>query len=108
MANSVVDNPAADRYEIRIDGALAGFAAYQRGDSTITFTHTEIDSGYEGRGLGSVLARGALDASRAAGEAVLPRCPFIRRFIQRHPEYRELVPVAARARFDLDGESGTG
>jgi predicted GNAT family acetyltransferase len=80
---------------------VAGFADYRRRGSTISFTHTVIDPSFEGRGLGSILARGALDAARDAGMAVLPFCPFIRRYIQRHPAYLDLVPADQRTRFDL-------
>ena len=97
----VVDNPATGRFDIIVDGEPAGLAAYRRDGSTIEFTHTEIDRRFEGRGLGSVLVRRALDAARAEGLAVLPYCPFVRGYIQRHREYVDLVPAGERARFDL-------
>jgi uncharacterized protein len=88
----VADNPDARRYEILVDDKPAGFVAYRRGGSTITMTHTEVDPSYEGRGLGSILVRGALDAARAEGLSVVPSCPFVRRYIQLHKEYADLVP----------------
>jgi predicted GNAT family acetyltransferase len=97
----VVDNPAASRFEVLVDGEVAGFAEYRRTTSAVAFTHTVIDPAFEGRGLGSVLARGALDATRAAGTPVLPFCPFIRGYIQRHPAYLDLVPADRRAEFQL-------
>src|SRR5829696_1005073 len=97
----VVDNPEAGRFEVLVDGEVAGFAEYQRTKSAVAFTHTVIDPGFEGRGLGSVLARGALDATREAGSPVLPFCPFIRGYIQRHPAYLDLVPDERRAEFEL-------
>jgi hypothetical protein len=103
MQTSVVDVPAGGRFEIRVDGERAGLATYRRSGSSVSFLHTEIDPRYEGRGLGSVLARGALDATRESGSSVLPFCPFIRGYIRRHPEYADLVPVDQRARFGLDG-----
>jgi uncharacterized protein len=88
----VADNPGESRFEARVDGELAGFAAYQAADDLIMFTHTEVDDAYEGRGVGSALARGALDAVRADGtRKVLPRCPFIRAWIEKHPDYQDLV-----------------
>jgi predicted GNAT family acetyltransferase len=87
----VTDNPAALRYEIRVGADVAGFAAYTRLHGVITFTHTEIDPAYEGQGLGSTLARAALDGARASGLRVRPHCPFIRAYIERHPEYADLV-----------------
>jgi predicted GNAT family acetyltransferase len=97
----VVDNPEASRFEVLVDGEVAGFAEYRRADGAVAFTHTVIDQAFEGRGLGSVLARGALDNTREAGSAVLPFCPFIRGYIQRHPAYLDLVPDDRRAEFEL-------
>lgn len=85
---------AADRsrYELFVDGELAGIADYETGDSgVVVFPHTEIDPARRGRGLGSELVRAALDDARARGVAVDPRCWFVARFIDEHPEYRDLV-----------------
>jgi predicted GNAT family acetyltransferase len=101
MEPRVVDDSASGRFEILVDGQVAGFAAYQRTSSALLFTHTEIDSRYEGRGLGSTVARAALDAARNQRSSVLPFCPFIRDYIQRHPEYLDLVPADQRTRFRL-------
>lgn len=101
MATTVVDDPAATRYEISVDGAPAGFVEYHRFRDEIAFLHTEIDPAYEGRGLGSLLARHALDAAREGHQAVLPYCPFIRGWMTRHPDYLDLVPDGQRARFGL-------
>jgi predicted GNAT family acetyltransferase len=87
----VVDVPEQHRFEIRVDGALAGFADYSRRGGRLIFRHTEIDTSYEGRGLGSKLAQGALDAARAGEHAVVPLCPFIASYIEKHPEYEDLV-----------------
>jgi len=91
MSTEITNNTGQSRYEIRLDGRLAGFAEYRlSGDKTV-FTHTEIDSSFEGHGLGSALARGALDDVRGAGRRVVPLCPFIKRYIDRHPEYQDIV-----------------
>lgn len=97
----VADHPESNRYEVTVDGALAGFADYQRGPGQIAFTHTEVDSAFSGRGLAGRLVRKSLDDARAAGNEVLPFCPFYRGWIGKHPDYRELVPAARRAEFDL-------
>jgi predicted GNAT family acetyltransferase len=89
--DAVTNNPEAGRYEIRIDGRLAGFAAYVVEADKIVFTHTEIDDAFEGQGLGSRLAKAALDDVRAHHEAAAPQCPFISGYIKRHPEYADLV-----------------
>src|SRR3954464_4642228 len=98
---SVLDNPDAGRFEVLVEDQVAGFAEYRRTDGAVAFTHTVIDPAFEGRGLGSVLAPGALDAARAAGAPVLPFCPFIRGYIQRHPAYLDLVPDDRRTEFEL-------
>jgi hypothetical protein len=98
---TVTDHPEAERYEVQVDGALAGFAEYKRGDGQIAFTHTEVDKAYGGRGLAGRLAQVSLDEARAAGVSVLPFCPFYRGWIGKHPEYLELVPEARRAEFGL-------
>jgi uncharacterized protein len=87
----VVDVPEASRYELRLDGRLIGLAAYRRRDGRIAFTHTEVDEGCEGRGFGSRLAAAALDDARRQGLRVVPLCPFIAHYIERHPEWRGLV-----------------
>jgi hypothetical protein len=98
MDAEVRDNRDESRYEVLADGALAGFAEYRLGDGRITFVHTEIDASHEGRGLGSTLARAALEDARARHLAVLPTCPFIARYIARHPDYLELVVPSMRER----------
>ena len=87
----VVDVPEKSRVEIRVDGELAGFTDYSRLGGRMIFRHTEIRDAYEGRGLGSKLAQGALDHARANGHPVVPLCPFIASYIERHPDYQDLV-----------------
>jgi len=97
----VRDDPEANRFLITVDGRRAGYAAYQRTPGQITFTHTEIEPEFEGKGRGSTLVREALAQARAEGDAVIPRCPFVREYIQRHPAELELVPLDRRAEFGL-------
>ena len=101
MQVRVVENPGAGRFELFADGELAGAAYYRFEDGAMAFTHTEVDDAYEGRGLGSKLAAGALDEARSRGVEVLPYCPFVRGYIQRHPEYLDLLAEARRHRFGL-------
>jgi predicted GNAT family acetyltransferase len=91
MDIEIVDVPEKHRYEARVDGRVAGFAAYRRRPDAVVFTHTEVDDAYEGKGVGSVLAKGALDDVRAHGGAVVAQCPFIAAYIRRHPEYQDLL-----------------
>ncbi|GAA3866234.1 GNAT family N-acetyltransferase [Streptomyces sedi] len=93
MTVEVKDAPAAKRYEARVDGEaeVAGYAAYLRTTELIAFLHTEVAPEYEGRGVGSALARAALDEARAADLRVLATCPFFAAWIARHPEYEDLL-----------------
>ena len=84
-------NPDLHRYEARIDGELAGFAEYQLTDELVVFTHTEVDDRFEGQGVGSALARYGLDEVRASGRRALPLCPFIKGWIDKHPDYADVV-----------------
>jgi predicted GNAT family acetyltransferase len=87
---AVTNNPELARYEIRLGDSMIGLAAYQRATDLIVFTHTEVDDGFEGAGVGSRLVRHALDAARAEGTLVLPLCPFVHAFMLRHAEYADL------------------
>jgi predicted GNAT family acetyltransferase len=87
----VTDAPDEQRFEARIDGELLGIAAYVLGDDEIVFTHTEVMDAAEGRGVGGALVRAALDNVRGRGLRVVPRCPFVRGWIEKHPDYQELV-----------------
>ncbi|HYH33125.1 MAG TPA: GNAT family N-acetyltransferase [Pseudonocardia sp.] len=98
---TVLDVPEGSRFEVRVDGAAAGRAEYSVVPGAIRFTHTEIDDAYSGRGLGGTLVRGALDAARSRRLAVLPECRFVRGWIEKHPDYVDLVPADQRARFGL-------
>ncbi|WP_433477771.1 GNAT family N-acetyltransferase [Spirillospora sp. CA-142024] len=91
MSTEITDNAGKSRYEIRLDGDLAGFAQYELGDGAVIFTHTEVDPAFEGKGVGGSLARGALDDVRGRGLSVVPLCPFIKKWIDKHPDYRDLV-----------------
>ena len=102
MVPTVTEVSDRRRFEIEVDGAVLGFAEYRRRPGVITFIHTEIDPAHEGEGLGTLLVKAALDTARAEGLAVLPYCPFVRGFIDRHREYLDLVPVKRRATFALD------
>jgi predicted GNAT family acetyltransferase len=88
----VTDAPDQTRFEARVDGQLAGFAEYQLTDALMVFTHTEVDPAFEGQGVGSALARFALDQIRAQGtRQALPVCPFIKGWIERHPDYLDIT-----------------
>lgn len=95
----VRDNPDQARYEVVVDGRVGGFAQYELEEGRIKFLHTEIDPAHEGGGLGSRLARAALDDARARELPVVPLCPFIAGYIRRHPDpYASIVVADMRER----------
>lgn len=100
----VRDNPGERRFEIWVGGQRAGLTVYEPDDGVYAYVHTEIEPAFEGRGLASQLVRAALDTMRTRHLLVLPHCPFVQRFIQRHPECLDLVPTLERERFDLPAE----
>jgi uncharacterized protein len=101
MNATVVDVPERGRFEIRVDDRVVGLASYHVENGTMTLPHTEVDPSMGGRGLGSTLVAGVLDAARERGLHVLPYCSFVRRYIQQHPELVDLVAEADREHFGL-------
>lgn len=89
---SVTDDPSRPAFIATLDdGTVAGDAYYHRRGTVVTFTHTEVDPSFEGQGIGSRLAAGALALVREAGETVVPLCPFIRAYMAKHPEHDDLL-----------------
>lgn len=84
-------SPAGDSFEAEVDGRHAGRLDFVRRGGTVVHTHTEVDAEFEGKGVGGALVRAALDAARAEGAKVVPRCPFVKGWIGRHPEYADLL-----------------
>ncbi len=90
MSEQVRDNTALHRFELEVDGVTA-FSVYTRKGGVVTFVHTEVPEALSGKGVGSRLARGALDMVRARGEKVIAQCPFIAAFIKKHAAYQDLL-----------------
>ena len=86
----VVNNPAHHRYELVVDGHRAD-AHYKLDGKVISFLHTEVPPELGGRGVGSQLIQGALDQVRSAGLRVNAECPFVKAWIGKHPEYKDLL-----------------
>ena len=86
----VRDAVAEQRYEARQGETVVGVLLYERDGDVVTFTHTEVEPEAEGTGVGSTLARRALDDARASGRRVVPACPFVKAWIGRHREYADL------------------
>ncbi|SDC16344.1 GNAT family N-acetyltransferase [Belnapia rosea] len=87
---SVEDNAAEGRFEMAVGDALA-FIAYRREGGSVALLHTEVPETLEGQGIGSALVRGTLDRLRAEGKNVVPLCSFVVRFVERHPEYGDMI-----------------
>ncbi len=87
----VLDVPERHRFEARLDGHVVAWSDYRLIGDRIVFLHTETDSELEGRGIGSALVRSALDEVRARGLSVTAKCPFVSAWIERHPDYQDLL-----------------
>jgi uncharacterized protein len=96
METTVRDNPEDSRYEIRDGDRVLGLAAYERHGDTTVFIHTEVDPDAGQDGLGSTLVRAALDDVRRRGGSVVAQCSFVRGWIERHPDYADLVAAPDR------------
>lgn len=90
QASQVVDNPAKNQIELMVDGLLS-VIEYRRQQGMIYFLHTRVPPALEGRGIASQMAKFALDAARDRGDKVVPLCPFVSAYINRHSEYQSLV-----------------
>jgi predicted GNAT family acetyltransferase len=98
---AITDDTDSQRYVVRVDGRRAGLLQYRLRPELIELIHTEIYEEFEGRGLGSQLISFALQDARERGLAVLPFCPFVNDYIQRHRQYVDLVPEGRRGDFGL-------
>jgi predicted GNAT family acetyltransferase len=92
----VVDNVEDSQYEVLLDGVSVGYAAYHQTPDGVLLTHAEVRPGHNGQGIGSALAKGALDDIRRQGLQAVPLCPFIVDYVARHPEYNDLVTSLPR------------
>ena len=88
----VVDNEAASRFEVSIDGHLAELV-YRRHRDRLVLVHTGVPDELEGRGLGGMLVRAAIARAVQEGLTVVPVCPFARRWLERHPEVASTVTI---------------
>ncbi|MBD0328684.1 MAG: N-acetyltransferase [Thermoleophilia bacterium] len=91
MVLEVGDNPARERYELRLGERVVGSLDYRTEPGALLLVHAEIEPASRGHGLGSRLVAGALDDVRARGLTVVPRCSFVASFVARNPEYADLV-----------------
>lgn len=80
-----------DRFEISVDDEVAGFAQFVDRDGRRIFVHTEIGEAYGSQGLGGTLVGEALERTIADGRTVVPVCPFVAKYVQKHPDLAEHV-----------------
>jgi predicted GNAT family acetyltransferase len=88
--SEIINNKAHQRYELEVDGHLAT-EHYRLDGNVITFEHTDVPKELGGKGVGSKLIRGALDSVRADSLKVVPQCPFVKAFIDKNPDYQDLL-----------------
>lgn len=91
---AVTLNSDADRYEVRLGDELAGFAQFRDDEGRRVFLHTVVDDRFAGRGLAGTLVARALDDVRDDGLRAVAVCSYVARFVQKHPEYQDLVDPA--------------
>jgi predicted GNAT family acetyltransferase len=97
MTFVITDVPEKERFEARDEqGTLGGLVTYQLSGSIIAYTHTEVEIEFEGHGVGSQLARAVMDDARAKGRTVVPICPFLSGWLEKHPEYDDIVAKQGR------------
>ena len=101
MSIEVTDQAEAGRYEVRVDGEVAGFADRTVRDGVMVLPHTVVDRRFRGRGLAAELVRRALDDARARGLSVAPQCWYVAQYIGDHPQELDLVPEDQRSRYGL-------
>ncbi|WP_293784084.1 GNAT family N-acetyltransferase [uncultured Aeromicrobium sp.] len=91
MSTEVIHNADENRYEMRVDGELAGFVVAEPRDGVLVLSHTEVREEFEGQGLASQLVTAALEDIRSRGQQITPTCPYVKRFLTKHTEYADLV-----------------
>ena len=90
MSGDIRDNTAQHRFELDADGGTA-VMYYRLEPGVITLMHTEVPPELGGKGVGSQLIKGALDQVRAEGLKVIAQCPFVKAYIEKHPDYADLL-----------------
>ncbi|WP_210439376.1 GNAT family N-acetyltransferase [Nocardioides xinjiangensis] len=91
MDTDFVDNPEKHRYELRSGDELVGLLAYRLEGDVIDLAHTEVPEAFSGEGHAATLASSALDDARARGLRVVPSCTYVASYVEKHPEYADLV-----------------
>ena len=96
----VINNTEAHRFEVNLDGEVA-FAEYNLVDHGIILPHTLVPESFEGKGVASALAKTSLGYAREHGLKVIPTCPFMSGYIQKHPECHDIVHDSFKAKLGI-------
>ena len=87
----MIDNVALHQYEFRIGDLIPRIEYIKTKNGEIYLTHTEVPSALEGKGVGSSLVRLALEDIERQQLRLVPLCPFVAGYVQKHPEWKRLV-----------------
>lgn len=90
MDQKITVNEAENQFELKLDSGLA-LIGYELSGNTISIMHTEVPEAAEGQGIGSQLAKFALDYAREKALKVKVYCQFVKVYLQRHPEYQDII-----------------
>jgi predicted GNAT family acetyltransferase len=90
MSVTIVDNPERNRYEAIIEGEVAGFSEYEKRQDFVVFPHTEVNKSYRGMGIADRLVQRAVDEVHGVRGKIYPLCPFVKSWLDKHPEYEYL------------------
>ena len=88
--SEVVHNEGQSRFELHVGDVLC-VVDYRRTPDKLIIYHTEVPPPFERRGLAARMTRAALDFARSQNLKVEPRCPYTAAFMQKHPEYADLL-----------------
>ncbi len=91
MTTEVHDNAGSSRYEVLVDGAVAGHLAYRRAGDDLHIPSTVVQPAYRGQGLAALLVRHALDDVRSRGGSVTTTCWYVQDWLAAHPDYRDVL-----------------
>ena len=86
-------NEEAKRFEVKLPDGQFAVIEYMKSPQRIIYTHTEVPEAYEGMGIASKMARAAMDYAREEGLKVQPLCPYVRSWVNRHPEYQDILTL---------------
>ncbi len=86
----IIQNDADGRFEVHVEGEVAVLDFFRDGDRII-YPHTEVPPSLGGRGIAGQLTKHALEYARSNSLSVVPRCPYVRKYIDEHAEYQDLV-----------------